>query len=283
MTPFSRSEAERGPVADQCSATDARHAGCSRSARSPRPAGSANTTRATARSACGRSATCTASAGPRRTVGRQLQAERRGLAAQHRARQRPGRRKVSSHAQQRDADHRPAVEASRPAAGTAPPMKIVAIRICVGQRPLHSEKLLVMIAISRSRGLSIMRVATTPAALQPKPMHIVSACLPCAPQRRNSPVQVERHARQVAEVLEQREQRKEDRHRRQHHADHPGRRQIHAVDQQPSSHHGMCSQAAPDLSARMNRLIQQQPNEHPEGTLAPAMVSQKHDGQHQRS
>ena len=49
-------------------------------------------------------------------------------------------------------------------------MKMLAIRICVGQRPLHSAKLLVMIAISRSRGLSMMRVATTPAALQPKPI-----------------------------------------------------------------------------------------------------------------
>ena len=60
-------------------------------------------------------------------------------------------------------------------------MNIAAINIWVGQRPLHSEKLLVMIAISRSRGLSITRVETTPAALQPKPMHMVKACLPCAP------------------------------------------------------------------------------------------------------
>ena len=64
-------------------------------------------------------------------------------------------------------------------------MMMDAMRICVGQRPLHREKLLVMIATSRSRGLSITRVATTPAALQPKPMHIVRACLPWAPARRN--------------------------------------------------------------------------------------------------
>ncbi len=44
------------------------------------------------------------------------------------------------------------------------------------------------------------------------------------------PIRVERHPRQVAEVLEQREQREEDRHRRQHHADDPGRGQVHAVD-----------------------------------------------------
>ncbi len=70
-------------------------------------------------------------------------------------------------------------------AGARAPTKMVAMRICVGHRPLHSEKLLVMIAIRRSRGLSITLVATTPAALQPNPMHMVSACLPCAPARWN--------------------------------------------------------------------------------------------------
>ena len=79
-----------------------------------------------------------------------------------------------------DADTNPAR-----CAGARVPTKMLAIRICVGQRPLHSEKLFVMIAIIRSRGLSITRVATTPAALHPKPMHIVSACLPCAPALRN--------------------------------------------------------------------------------------------------
>jgi hypothetical protein len=38
-----------------------------------------------------------------------------------------------------------------------------------------------MMAMSRSRGLSMIRVATTPAALQPKPIIVVMACLPCAP------------------------------------------------------------------------------------------------------
>jgi len=65
-------------------------------------------------------------------------------------------------------------------------MKSEAKRICVGQRPLHSEKLFVMIAMRRSRSLSMMRVETTPAALQPKPMLIVRACLPWAPLRRKS-------------------------------------------------------------------------------------------------
>ena len=70
--------------------------------------------------------------------------------------------------------------------GNAAATKSVAKRICVGQRPLQSEKLLVRIAMSRSRSESMMRVATTPAALQPKPMLMVSACLPWAPERRKS-------------------------------------------------------------------------------------------------
>ena len=43
-------------------------------------------------------------------------------------------------------------------------MKIEAMRIWVGQRPLHSAKLLVRMAIRRSRGLSMMRVETMAAA-----------------------------------------------------------------------------------------------------------------------
>ena len=82
-----------------------------------------------------------------------------------------------------------AVAETRPArcAGATAPMKMVAIRICVGQRPLQSEKLLVTMASRRSRGLSMMRVATTPAALQPNPMLMVSACLPWAPTLRKRP------------------------------------------------------------------------------------------------
>ena len=63
-------------------------------------------------------------------------------------------------------------------AGTAAPMKIVAIRIWVGQRPLHKEKLFVIIAINLSLGLSMILVATTPAALQPNPILMVKACFP---------------------------------------------------------------------------------------------------------
>src|SRR5690554_5048352 len=67
------------------------------------------------------------------------------------------------------------------AGGTKTPRKIVAMIIKVGHRPLQTEKLLVMMAINFSRGLLMMRVATTPAALHPKPIVMVSACLPWAP------------------------------------------------------------------------------------------------------
>lgn len=43
---------------------------------------------------------------------------------------------------------------------------------------MQGTKLLVKIAIKRSRGESIILQPTTPAALQPKPIHIVNACFP---------------------------------------------------------------------------------------------------------
>ena len=53
------------------------------------------------------------------------------------------------------------------------PTKNIVIRaIKVGKRPLHGTKLFVSMASSRSRGESIIRHPTTPAALQPKPMHM---------------------------------------------------------------------------------------------------------------
>src|SRR3989304_1577604 len=68
---------------------------------------------------------------------------------------------------------------------TSAPTKIVAMRICVGHRPLQIAKLFVRIAMRRSRGLSMIRVEMIAAALQPYPMAIVSACFPCAPAFRN--------------------------------------------------------------------------------------------------
>ena len=51
-----------------------------------------------------------------------------------------------------------------------------------GNLPLHGIKLFVISAINLSRGESIILQPITPQALHPKPMHIVRACFPCAPQ-----------------------------------------------------------------------------------------------------
>ena len=61
-----------------------------------------------------------------------------------------------------------------------PTKNIVIMAMRVGNRPLQGTKLLVMMAMSRSRGESMIRQPTIPAALQPNPMAIVSACLPQA-------------------------------------------------------------------------------------------------------
>lgn len=53
------------------------------------------------------------------------------------------------------------------------PMKnMVIIVIIAGNLPLQGTKLLVSIAMSRSRGESMIRHPTTPAALHPNPMHM---------------------------------------------------------------------------------------------------------------
>ena len=58
-----------------------------------------------------------------------------------------------------------------------PAIKIVAIDIRKGNLPLQGTKLLVKIAINLSRGESIILQPTQPAALQPKPMHMVMTIL----------------------------------------------------------------------------------------------------------
>lgn len=50
-------------------------------------------------------------------------------------------------------------------------MEIMAIR--VGNLPLQGTKLLVIMAMSRSLGESMMRQPTMPAALHPNPIHMV--------------------------------------------------------------------------------------------------------------
>ena len=70
--------------------------------------------------------------------------------------------------------------AKDPEMPAAPAEKITERVISVGNRPLQGTKLLVMVAMRRSRGESIIRQAITPAALHPNPMHMVSACFPWA-------------------------------------------------------------------------------------------------------
>ena len=59
-------------------------------------------------------------------------------------------------------------------------INIVIREISVGNLPLQGTKQLVSIAINRSRGESIILQPVTPTALQPNPIHIVSACFPQA-------------------------------------------------------------------------------------------------------
>ncbi len=69
-------------------------------------------------------------------------------------------------------------EAAEPVMPEAVPVKNIALRVISrGKRPLHGTRLLVSIAISRSRGESTIRQPTTPAALQPKPIHMVCVYL----------------------------------------------------------------------------------------------------------
>ena len=66
-------------------------------------------------------------------------------------------------------------------AGSAPTINSEISDISVGNRPLHGTNPFVTAAMRRSRGESIIRHPVTPAALQPNPIHIVSACFPHAP------------------------------------------------------------------------------------------------------
>ena len=59
-----------------------------------------------------------------------------------------------------------------------PTKNIEIMEIMVGKRPLQGTKLLVSIAIIRSLGESMILQPTTPAALQPNPIQMVSACFP---------------------------------------------------------------------------------------------------------
>ena len=69
-------------------------------------------------------------------------------------------------------------------------------------------------------------------------------------------VEVERDARQVAEVLEQRKDRKEDRHGRQHHRHHPGGCQVDTVEEQAAQPPGETNRVAEFLQDRVRRVDQ---------------------------
>ena len=58
---------------------------------------------------------------------------------------------------------------------------MVIMEISSGNLPLQGIKLFVISAINLSRGESIILHPITPQALHPRPMHMVRACLPCAP------------------------------------------------------------------------------------------------------
>jgi hypothetical protein len=60
---------------------------------------------------------------------------------------------------------------------TAAAKNMVMTAIRVGNRPLQGTKLLVRIAIRRSRGESMIRHPITPQALHPNPMHMVYTIL----------------------------------------------------------------------------------------------------------
>ena len=68
------------------------------------------------------------------------------------------------------------IEAPKPC--IVPAINIVAIDINSGNLPLQGTKLFVNIAINFSLGELIILHPTTPAALQPNPIHIVIICFP---------------------------------------------------------------------------------------------------------
>lgn len=77
-----------------------------------------------------------------------------------------------------------AADSTEEKAPDAATKNMVIIAIIVGKRPLHGTRLFVITAMRRSRFESIIRQPVTPQALQPKPIAIVIACFPHAPEQR---------------------------------------------------------------------------------------------------
>ena len=55
----------------------------------------------------------------------------------------------------------------------------------MGKRPLQGIMAFVLMAMSFSSRVGMIRQPVTPTVLQPSPMHMVSACRPEVPQRSN--------------------------------------------------------------------------------------------------
>ena len=103
-----------------------------------------------------------------RAEGRQLQRKGGGHSPQHRGGQQPGKPQASPPP---PAGRAPSASAPESAAAhrSAPAKNRVSIRRCsVGKRPLQGTRALVSMAISRSRGLSMMRQPVTPAGVAAK-------------------------------------------------------------------------------------------------------------------
>ena len=110
------------------------------------------------------------------------------------------------------------------------PKKMVPNKIKLGNRPLQGRKALVSTARSRSRGESMIRHPVTPAALQPRPMHMVRACLPQA-HRANPRSRRKATRGKYPHILQESKEWEKNGHRRQHHSHHPGHGGIDPIQQ----------------------------------------------------
>lgn len=90
-------------------------------------------------------------------------------------------------------------------AGASAPTKTVPIRIKVGQRPLQTLKLLVMIAIRRSRGCR-SPASRSPRRVAAETHHQRQRLLAVRSGAGEQPIEIESDPRQIAQVLQQGEQ-----------------------------------------------------------------------------
>ena len=192
-----------------------------------------------------------------RAVRRQLEAEARRLAPQHRAREQPRGREHRRDAEHRDAHHRGGRDEPREVGGREGPDEDrrdedlrrpapVAQREVVGDdgdEPLAG-------AVDDARRHHPRRVAPEAHAHRQRLLAVGAGA---AEQR----VEVERHPGQVAEVFEQGEQREEDGHRRQHHRDDPRGGEVDAVEEEAAEPPGHAEGLAGAGQPRVDGVDQQ--------------------------